>query len=107
MLNLLQVDASDPSLGKWRGRQEAAIREATKILGPDFRRHLYFGGQKPRDGGASAKALLDPAIEIVYIRDFAAKFVDALGHQEGSEPLVRVINMLKAYGMVATDPNAE
>lgn len=100
MLNLKKVKGSTSTKAKWRGRQRAAIREARSLLGDEFRRVLFFGGRKPMDGGVAAKELLDPAVEVVYIRDFAQEFVSKSHPREGSEPIVRVINMLKSYGLV-------
>lgn len=101
MLDLTKIASDHESLPKWRARQEAAKAEATRLLGPGFRRVLFFGGKIPADRGLAVRDMLDRDVEIVFIRDLAPTLLSSLGHQEGNEPLVRVINLLDEYGLLS------
>lgn len=83
-----------------RIRHSLARATAEKVLGEPFRRVLYFGGRRPKDDGMGARALLDPSVELVYVRDLVAKWIGTLTHLEGNEDVIRVINALAEYGLI-------
>ncbi|HKQ58298.1 MAG TPA: hypothetical protein VJY35_10570 [Candidatus Eisenbacteria bacterium] len=99
---------SDAGLAKKHGgkletlkiRRSRARARAVQVLGEPFRRVLYFGGRRPKDGGKEARALLDPEVELVYVRDVVRKWIGTLTHLEGNEDVVRVINALAEYGLI-------
>lgn len=88
-----------------RIRHRLSRARAVKALGEPFRRVLYFGGRKPKDGGKEARGLLDPDVEVVYVRDLVRKWIDTLTHLEGNEDVVRVINALDEYGLIRSGAN--
>jgi hypothetical protein len=84
-----------------RERKREAIARVTEVIGLPFRRCLYFGGSKPVDGGAGVKQILDPLVEIIYVRDIIKEWIGNLTHLEGNEDSIRIINMLSEYGLIA------
>lgn len=87
--------------GHQREKRRVAQERADAVLGPGATRRLYWGGRVPKDGGAAAQELLLPEVEIVFVREHIGGWLEKLGHQEGNEPLVRVVNLLDEYGMLA------
>jgi hypothetical protein len=103
LLDLDKVDLSPSEKAKYATRQELALQEAARLLGRGFRRVLYFGGKMPADKGEGAKQLLRPDVEVIYVRELVKDSLRSLTHLEGNEPLVRIINTLDAYGLLAGD----
>lgn len=105
LLDLDKVDLSSSERKKYALRQKLAIQKATGLLGRGFRRVLYFGGKIPMDKGDAAKRLLLRGVEVIYVRELVKDKLRSLTHLEGNEPLVRIINTLAAYDLVADDSN--
>ena len=101
MLDLTKAPVDDKQRQEFSLRQEQALETATALLGPNFRRVLYFGGRIPKDSGHAARQFLHPDLRIEFVRDLVSNNIASISHREGNDPLFRTINMLSAYGLLA------
>jgi len=89
-----------------RVRQTLAKARTVEVLGEPFRRILYFCGREPKDGGKDARVLLDPAVEVVYVRDIVRTWTRTLTHLEGIEDVTTWEAFADAlYDMVSAKPS--
>jgi hypothetical protein len=85
---------------KLQARQVAADRAVSDLLGPDYRRVLYYAGPRAQDGGDGAQAFLRPETEVVWVDELLRAGMEGWGHLEGDEPLVRLLNALEKWGLL-------
>ena len=100
MLDLARAPVDDRERGSFSLRQQQANARAVELLGPNFRRILYFGGRIPRDGGTGVREYFRSDLEIVFLREMVRDKIGDITHREGNNELFRVFNMLTEYGLL-------
>lgn len=99
-LDLGAIGAPADQMPKLVAKKERAHEFVRERLGEPFAKHLYFAGIRPTPAQAAQVQALLPGVKIVYVQDLLAEHMGKLTHQEGNEPVVRVINLLQSFGFL-------
>lgn len=99
-LDLEEAHVPDEMLPKLRAKKERAHEFVRQRLGEPFEKRLYFAGPRPTSAQEEEVRALLPDVGVYYVQDLLAEHMDNLQHQEGNEPVVRVITLLRSLGFL-------